>query len=129
MAWNLHHMITGGAMNRSVFLISKDPTFVFMMTTIIDHLNLPLQSSDTSDAMWDQIAKKSPAIVIWDFDGAKSIQKIEGEFHQRLPESCHLFLFSNALAGMSHLKNGRLHLFEKPFSPSEISRLIRDLTS
>jgi hypothetical protein len=88
-------MITGGAMNRSVFLISKDPTFVFMMTTIIDHLNLPLQSSDTSDAMWDQIAKKSPAIVIWDFDGAKSIQKIE----------------------------------EKPFSPSEISRLIRDLTS
>ena len=114
-------------MNRKVFLISNDPTFVFMMTTIIDHLDLPLQSSDNSDTLWHQIGEKNPCIVMWDFDGANGTEKVEERFRNELPDSCHLFVFSNALSGLSHLKNGRLHLFEKPFSPSEISHLIKEL--
>lgn len=116
-------------MSRGIFLISTDPTFVFMMTTIVDHLNLPLQSSDNSETLWDQIGENKPRIVIWDFDGEKSVEKIEEKFQSKLPESSHLFVFSNAVSGLSHLKNGRLHLFEKSFSPSEISHLIKELVA
>lgn len=114
-------------MSRNIFLISNDPTFVFMMTTIIDHLDLPLQSSADADTLWDQIVQKQPSIVIWDFDAGRTIENIEEKFHTQLPENAHLFVFSNAVSGLSHLKNGRLHLFEKPFSPSEISHLIKEL--
>lgn len=116
-------------MSRSVFLISKDPTFIFMMTTIIDNLGIPLQSVDRAESLWKEIDEEEPGIVIWDVDGATKIEQIENTFHRELPESSHLFVFSNTIAGLSHLKNGRLHLFERSFSPSEISHLIKELIS
>jgi DNA-binding NtrC family response regulator len=114
-------------MSANVLLISNDPSFIFMMTTIIDHLELPLQSSDSAEAIWNQIRDKNPRILIWDFEGSQGIEQIEDKFRNELPESCHLFVFSNALSGLSHLRNGRLHLFEKPFSPSEISGLVKSI--
>lgn len=115
-------------MSRSVFLISRDPTFIFMMTTIIDNLDIPFQSSESIEPLWEEISTKQPRIVIWDFSGLSDIGQIEEKFHRHVPDSSHLFVFSNALSGLSHLKNGRLHLFERSFSPSEVSHLIKELT-
>ena len=45
MAHNLQvYIINGGKMDRNAILISDDPSFLFMLTTIIDQLELNLLS-------------------------------------------------------------------------------------
>ncbi|TET17813.1 MAG: hypothetical protein E3J78_07150 [Candidatus Cloacimonadota bacterium] len=116
-------------MNKNVLLISNDPTFVFMMAAIIENLSLPLQSSHNDGNVWNLIKNKQPRIVIWDAEHSNAIEEIDHEFHNQLPGDSHLFLFSDAISRLSHLKNRRLHLFPKPFSPKEISCLLREITS
>ncbi|TES92316.1 MAG: hypothetical protein E3J87_05670 [Candidatus Cloacimonadota bacterium] len=116
-------------MMKKAMMISDDPSFAFMMTTIIDQLELHLLSIEKKDNLWEEIREKNPNIVIWDFDGTEGTEKIGEKFHTYIPEDCHLLLFSNAISGLTHFKNGRLHLFEKPFSPNEISHLIKEITN
>lgn len=116
-------------MDRNAILISDDPSFLFMLTTIIDQLELNLLSVEKKDNIWKEINEKKPCIVIWDFTESPVIEKMNEKIHNYIPQDCHLLLFSNAISGLSHLKGGRLHLFEKPFSPNEISNLIKEITT
>lgn len=115
-------------MNNNVLLISVDPTFIFMVTTIIDQLDLQLLPIQEKNFMWDEISEKNPRIVIWDFEDSAKVSELEEKIHNYLPQDCHIILFSNAITGLSHFNNGRLHLFQKPFSPSEISHLLKNIT-
>ncbi|MCK4574957.1 hypothetical protein KAU34_00975 [candidate division WOR-3 bacterium] len=114
-------------MSKKVLMISDDPTFSFMMATIIDHLELQLLSVKNNISIWDNINEKNPSIVIWDFGNSTKVEKLDEKIKSYLPHDCHLLLFSSAISGLCHFKNGRLHLFQKPFSPSEISHLIKEI--
>lgn len=130
MAQNLlNNILNGGKMDRNVILISNDPSFIFVITTIIDQFELNLFSIEKKDSIWKEINEKKPRIVIWDFSELTGIEKVNEKIHNYVSHDCHLLLFSNAISGLSHLKDGSLHLFEKPFSPNEISHLIKEITS
>ena len=129
MAQNLHILVNGETdMNKRVMLIADEPTFVFMMTTIVDQFELELLTVKNKKNIWDEIKNRKPAIVIWDFNETDDIDKINKNFHTYIPQNCHLLLFLNTTSGLTHLNNGRSHLFEKPFSPNEISRVIKEIT-
>jgi hypothetical protein len=116
-------------MDNNVLLISADPTFIFMVTTIIDQLDLELLPVQEKNFRWENIEEKKPRIIIWDFEDSAKVSELEEKIHTYLPQECHIILFSNAISGLSHFNNGRLHLFQKPFSPSEISNLLKDICS
>jgi len=130
MAQNLHILLDGETdMNDRVMLIADEPTFLFMMTTIVDQFELELLTFKNDENIWNEISSRKPTIVIWDFNETDDIDKINKLFHTYIPQDCHLLLFVNTTSGLTHLNNGRLHLFQKPFSPNEISRIIKEITS
>ncbi len=116
-------------MKRDAILLSDDPNFIFKMTTIIDQMEIDLLKLGKKDEIWQQISKQEPCIVIWDFGNSNHIQSFLEKVKEHCSNNCHFLLFSNSVSGLSHFNNGRIHIFEKPFSPNEISHFIREIVS
>jgi len=112
-------------MNKNAMLISDDPSFLFMMTTILDQFELQLLNIENEEKLWEEINEKKPSIVIWDLENRQDIQKIKREFSHYVPENCHILFFVDNISELSHLNNGKIHLIEKPFSPNEISQFLK----
>jgi hypothetical protein len=115
--------------SKKVMLISKEPSFVFIITTIVEQLELTLLSLDNKNNITDEILEKQPFMIVWDTDDNSAYKTINNKFFRFLPRDCHLLLFSHNIEKLKHIKNGRVHLFEKPFSPNEISKVIKEIST
>jgi len=114
-------------MKKEALLISNDATFIFMISTIADQLELNLIKLENSADILNEINTKKPFLVFWDFGESLNVERLNEKFYKFIPEDCHLLLFSNAITGLNHFKNGQLHIFEKPFSPNEISQFLKNI--
>jgi len=125
----VYENIDGETMKRNAILLSDDANFVFMMTTIIDQMELNLLKVEKKDDIWQQITEKEPSIVIWDFGNSNHIDGFYSKLQNNISHNCHFLVFSDSISGLSHFSNGRIHIFQKPFSPNEVSHLIREITN